>query len=143
MNFKKGFHYVDLESDGAWRLGKNYAFNQERLKDIDFWSGQSLKGKSLLIYGEQGYGDNIQFSRYVPEVANKATKAGGNFHPVGNSSAKNVAICTVKSSTALTATIFRSNKGFEKYMIVFENYLVVEIIFGGRGSLFDKKHLIL
>ena len=76
-NFKKGFHYVDLESDGAWRLGKNYAFNQERLKDIDFWSGQSLKGKSLLIYGEQGYGDNIQFSRYVPEVANKATKAGG------------------------------------------------------------------
>ena len=23
-DFKRGFHYVDLKSDGAWRLGKNF-----------------------------------------------------------------------------------------------------------------------
>ncbi len=72
-DFKKGFHYVDLESDGAWRQGKNFASNQEILKDIELWGGQSLSDKTLLIYSEQGYGDNIQFARYVPEVA----KLGG------------------------------------------------------------------
>ena len=58
-DFKRGFHYVDLKSDGAWRLGKNFAFNQERLSHIELWDGQSLEGKTILIYCEQGFGDNI------------------------------------------------------------------------------------
>jgi tetratricopeptide (TPR) repeat protein len=33
------------------------------------WEGQNLAGKSILIYGEQGFGDHLQFSRYVPQVA--------------------------------------------------------------------------
>jgi len=72
-DFKRGFHYVDLKSDGAWRLGKNFAFNQEKLSHIELWDGQSLEDKIILIYCEQGFGDNIQFSRYVSEVA----KLGG------------------------------------------------------------------
>jgi Flp pilus assembly protein TadD len=32
------------------------------------WRGQDLAGKTILVYGEQGYGDTIQFSRYLPEV---------------------------------------------------------------------------
>ena len=67
-DFKRGFHYVDLKSDGAWRLGKNFAFNQEALSHIDLWEGQSLEGKTILIYCEQGFGDNIQFVRYIPQV---------------------------------------------------------------------------
>ena len=67
-DFKRGFHYVDLKSDGAWRLGKNFAFNQEELSHIDLCEGQSLEDKTILIYCEQGFGDNIQFVRYIPQV---------------------------------------------------------------------------
>lgn len=34
------------------------------------WLGQMpLQGKTILLYGEQGYGDTIQFCRFVPMVA--------------------------------------------------------------------------
>jgi hypothetical protein len=39
------------------------------------WEGQDLAGKSILIYGEQGFGDHLQFSRYVPQVAATAKRA--------------------------------------------------------------------
>jgi tetratricopeptide (TPR) repeat protein len=29
------------------------------------WTGQNLQGKHILVLGEQGHGDNIQFSRYL------------------------------------------------------------------------------
>jgi hypothetical protein len=30
------------------------------------WRGESLEGKSLLVWPEQGYGDTLQFCRYLP-----------------------------------------------------------------------------
>jgi tetratricopeptide (TPR) repeat protein len=39
------------------------------------WLGNSdLTGKTILLHGEQGLGDAIQFCRYVPLVANKGAK---------------------------------------------------------------------
>ena len=35
------------------------------------WDGRPLINKRLLIYPEQGYGDSIQFIRYLPEVKSK------------------------------------------------------------------------
>jgi tetratricopeptide (TPR) repeat protein len=32
------------------------------------WRGEELAGKTILLYAEQGYGDTIQFVRYVPLV---------------------------------------------------------------------------
>jgi len=67
-DFKNGFEYVDSKSNGAWRLGKNFDTNEDRLSDIELWEGQDPQGKNILVYSEQGFGDNIQFSRYLPEL---------------------------------------------------------------------------
>ena len=67
-DFKNGFEYVDSKSNGAWRLGKNFDTNEDRLSDIELWEGQDPQGKNILVYSEQGFGDNIQFIRYLPEL---------------------------------------------------------------------------
>jgi tetratricopeptide (TPR) repeat protein len=37
------------------------------------WTGQEdIVGKTILLHGEQGFGDSLQFCRYVPEVARRA-----------------------------------------------------------------------
>ena len=36
------------------------------------WQGETLPGKTLLLYAEQGYGDTIQMIRYAPRVAERA-----------------------------------------------------------------------
>jgi tetratricopeptide (TPR) repeat protein len=36
------------------------------------WHGENLEGRTIFLYGEQGFGDNIQFVRYVPEMARRA-----------------------------------------------------------------------
>jgi tetratricopeptide (TPR) repeat protein len=39
------------------------------------WQGESLAGKTILLHAEQGFGDAIQFLRFVPEVARRAAQA--------------------------------------------------------------------
>lgn len=34
------------------------------------WDGSPLKGRRLLLYGEQGFGDVLQFARFVPLIVN-------------------------------------------------------------------------
>jgi tetratricopeptide (TPR) repeat protein len=55
---------------------KEYAW-RSRVKEITFlrkdfsqpmWDGEELTGKTILIHAEQGFGDSIQFVRYLPMV---------------------------------------------------------------------------
>jgi tetratricopeptide (TPR) repeat protein len=40
----------------------------DQFKDGKRWMGESIKGKRLLVYGEQGFGDSIQFARHLPRL---------------------------------------------------------------------------
>ena len=63
-----------------WEIGfKEYEWRFEHFPQLQFykhvydedkkWDGKkSLKGKRIIIYGEQGLGDLIQFLRYVPKL---------------------------------------------------------------------------
>ncbi|KAB0686341.1 tetratricopeptide repeat protein [Burkholderia territorii] len=41
------------------------------------WTGESLNGKTLFVWGEQGNGDAIQFMRFVPQLAERVHAEGG------------------------------------------------------------------
>ena len=33
------------------------------------WQGESLRGRRIYVHGEQGFGDTLQFARYIPLLA--------------------------------------------------------------------------
>ncbi len=46
------------------------------------WLGEtSIQDKHILLWGEQGLGDSIQFLRYLPRVANLAAEVSVRLHP--------------------------------------------------------------
>ena len=63
-NFEQGWKEYE------WRLRtKDYesrVFSQPR------WDGTPLDGRSILVHAEQGYGDTIQFVRYLPLIREKS-----------------------------------------------------------------------
>lgn len=48
-----------------WRWGYLDA-SVDRLPAIPEWKGEALTGKRVLLYHEQGHGDNIMMARYIP-----------------------------------------------------------------------------
>lgn len=66
-NFQEGFR----EYESRW---ENAQLKPARLKtSTPLWLGkESLAGKTILLWAEQGFGDTIQFLRYVPMVAGMA-----------------------------------------------------------------------
>ena len=51
-----------------WRFAVNV---YDRRFDRPLWSGEPLAGASILVHAEQGFGDTLQFVRYVPAVAER------------------------------------------------------------------------
>jgi tetratricopeptide (TPR) repeat protein len=61
----------DLEEgwrEYEWRFGLNV---RDRKFEQPQWSGESLAGATILVHAEQGFGDTLQFLRYVPAVVER------------------------------------------------------------------------
>ncbi len=54
-----------------WRLKLDNSASPDREFPELRWDGGDLAGRTILIYGESGLGDTIQFSRYLPMVAER------------------------------------------------------------------------
>ncbi|MBU5611486.1 tetratricopeptide repeat protein [Geomonas sp. Red51] len=56
-----------------WRWKRDEFTSPRRSFHAPAWDGAPLQGRRILVHGEQGFGDTIQFARYLPMVA----QAGG------------------------------------------------------------------
>ncbi len=46
--------------------------DEKRVLDLPRWNGEDLNGGTLLVHSEQGFGDTLQFCRYLPLIADKS-----------------------------------------------------------------------
>ena len=63
-DFKRGW------PDYEWRWRDSGLASSRRKFDVPRWTGEAdIKGKRILLYAEQGFGDTLQFVRYVSMAA--------------------------------------------------------------------------
>ncbi len=71
-DFRNGWINFEARWSGSPELENVGGFCPERR-----WRGETLEGKTLLIWGEQGHGDAIQFIRFLPAIVKHVREAGG------------------------------------------------------------------
>jgi tetratricopeptide (TPR) repeat protein len=64
-------HFRQGWIEHEWRWKCNPAFKPRPFSQPQ-WNGEPLAGKTILLHAEQGFGDAIQFARYVPLIARRA-----------------------------------------------------------------------
>lgn len=63
-------HYRDGWREHEWRWQTEQLKASKLDSDKPLWSGnESLRGRRILVHAEQGFGDSLQFCRYLPMVA--------------------------------------------------------------------------
>jgi tetratricopeptide (TPR) repeat protein len=71
-NFAEGWPGHELR----WRGSSELAAGRPVFPKPE-WRGEPLAGRTLLVWGEQGMGDLLQFCRYVPMLAERVHREGG------------------------------------------------------------------
>ncbi|MBF0421695.1 MAG: glycosyltransferase family protein [Magnetococcales bacterium] len=67
-------HWIEGFSAYEWRWRDPAHLAQQPSWAVPLWTGESLPEATLLIYPEQGYGDAIQFIRFVPLIRQRVSK---------------------------------------------------------------------
>ena len=68
-DLKNGFS----EYEWRWRV-KGINYEKPRTFKQPLWDGSDLRGKTILLHAEQGYGDTIHFIRYASLIAKKGVR---------------------------------------------------------------------
>jgi tetratricopeptide (TPR) repeat protein len=58
----------------SWRRLEDDPVFRERNYKPPFWTGEDLTGKTIFIYPEQGFGDTLQFVRYLPMLRQRGAR---------------------------------------------------------------------
>ena len=61
--------YLEGWKQNRWRWKTQSLAGGQRHQSIPEWTGQTLTGKRILLWDEQGFGDAIQFVRFVPWIS--------------------------------------------------------------------------
>jgi hypothetical protein len=65
-DFKNGWRNFETRWQGCASLQGVYPMPLDRA-----WRGEALRGKRLLLWAEQGFGDTLQFIRFARNVASR------------------------------------------------------------------------
>jgi tetratricopeptide (TPR) repeat protein len=66
-----------LNHEARWDGSPELRGRARAVLEQPLWQGEPLAGKTLLVWGEQGFGDALQFARYVPLIAQRVRREGG------------------------------------------------------------------
>jgi FKBP-type peptidyl-prolyl cis-trans isomerase 2 len=66
-------NYADGWKEYEWRW-RIEGLDLKREMSIPLWDGADIRGKRLIIVAEQGFGDTIQFVRYIPMVRERGVQ---------------------------------------------------------------------
>jgi tetratricopeptide (TPR) repeat protein len=72
--------FAEAWPEYEWRWRRSDVPPRPRF-DRPEWDGSSCDQQTLLLYTEQGFGDSIQFARYVPLLASRGAKVVVQTHP--------------------------------------------------------------
>jgi len=68
-DFKRGFEVYERR----WESGQHRGFKRDFVQPL--WTGsEDIAGKTVFLHAEQGFGDTIQFCRYVPLLAGRGAR---------------------------------------------------------------------
>lgn len=66
--YEKGFE----EYEWRWQTPTFQSFARDWAQPL--WQGEDLKGKTILVHAEQGFGDQLMFARFVPKLVDRGAK---------------------------------------------------------------------
>ncbi|MGF6767441.1 tetratricopeptide (TPR) repeat protein [Paraburkholderia sp. GAS33] len=71
-DYENGWINHEARWTGSPELQNPAYFRENRM-----WRGEDLAGRELLFLVEQAFGDALQFERFVPQIAERVSRAGG------------------------------------------------------------------